>query len=65
MPPGWKRSTPLFWPPLPSGDWLKISKLVHSWAKNGGKSLPCQENVANVLCPEGAAIFYFGGVIGR
>ncbi len=32
----------------PSGDRLKVSKLVYSCAKNGGKSLPCQENVAVV-----------------
>jgi hypothetical protein len=25
----------------PSGDLLKVSKPVHSWAKNAGKSLPC------------------------
>ncbi len=30
----------------PSGDWSKVSKLVHSLEKNGGKSLPCQERIA-------------------
>ncbi len=32
----------------PSGDQLKVLGLEHSWAKNSGKSLPCQENVAAV-----------------
>ncbi len=40
MPPVRKRSTPTFWP-HPSGDQLKVSKFVHTWAENGGKSLPC------------------------
>jgi hypothetical protein len=36
-----------FGPPL-SGDQLKGATPVHNYAKNGGKSLPCQENVAIV-----------------
>ncbi len=36
-----------FGPSLP-GDLSKVSKLEHSWAGNGGNSLPCQENVAAV-----------------
>ncbi len=43
--------------PPPSGDRSKFSELVHSWAKNSGKSLSCQENVAVVWCPEGVGNF--------
>jgi hypothetical protein len=32
----------------PSGDQSKVLGLEHSWAKNSGKSLSCQENVAAV-----------------
>ncbi len=54
----------MFWP-HPSGDRLKVSKPVHTWVKNGVKSLPCQGNVAIAWCPEGWAVFYFGCVIGH
>ncbi len=37
----------------PSGDRLEVSKLVHNWAENSCKSLPCRENVAVAWCPEG------------
>ncbi len=47
MPPVQKRSTPTFWP-HPSGDQLKVSKFERTWAENGGKSVPCQGNVAVV-----------------
>jgi hypothetical protein len=40
-PPELKRSAPKFWP-LSSGDPSKGAQPVHSWAENGGKSLPCQ-----------------------
>jgi hypothetical protein len=49
-------TTPTFWP-HPSGDRLKVSKPVHTWAKNCGKSLPCQGNVAVAGCPEGVGSF--------
>jgi hypothetical protein len=45
-PPEQQRSIAKSWPP-PSRDWSKVLGLEHSWAKNSGKSLPCQENVAH------------------
>jgi hypothetical protein len=47
-PPEQRRSIAKFCPPPPSGDQSKVLGLEHSWAKNGGKSLPCQECVAVV-----------------
>jgi hypothetical protein len=46
LPEQW-RSIAKSWLP-PSGDQSKILELEHSWARNGGKSLPCQESVAAV-----------------
>ncbi len=37
-----------FGPPPPSGDQSKDLGLEHNLAKNGGKSLPCQESVVAV-----------------
>jgi hypothetical protein len=60
------RSGPLqrFAPPPPSGDQLKVSELVHSWAKNGGKSLLCQKVLQLLDVLRGWEIFDFGSVIG-
>ncbi len=44
-PPEWWQSIAKSWLP-PSGDQSKVLGLEHSWEKNGGKSLLCQENVA-------------------
>jgi hypothetical protein len=37
-----------FGPPPPSGDQSKVLGLGHNLAKNGGKSLPCQESIVAV-----------------
>jgi hypothetical protein len=58
MPPVRKRSTPTF-RAHPSGDQLKVSKFERTWAENGGKSLPRQENVAIARYPEGVGNFFF------
>ncbi len=50
---------------LPSGDRLEVSKLVHNWAENGCKSLPCRENVAVAWCPEeGGGQFAILAIVG-